>query len=397
MSNLSRRRFLERASGATAGGWLLANSALATSASKLWTAAIIGATGQGDYGHGLDQAFDRLEERVQVAAIADSDPTGRARAATRARAPRQYSDYRKMLAAERPGLVVVAPRWSENHYELALAALHSGAHVLTEKPFTVDLAEADQLLSEARTRGLRIAVAHQMRLAPSVVHLQRALADGLIGDIVQLRAWGKQDARAGGEDLIVLGTHLFDMMRLLTGDAHACTAQIFARSHAITRADAHPATERIGPIAGDEVEAQFQFAKGVSGSFTSRGRLRETMGPWALEVLGSQGAVRIMMDIDPVVLHRRRGEAVPKPGAIEEWRPLADDPSPAGGANERGFGPANRRVVEDWIDAIERDREPQCSGANAAKALEFVMAAYQAALEQKTIPMPMIKRQHPLV
>ena len=43
-----------------------------------------------------------------------------------------------------PGLVVVAPRWSEGHFEMAMAALHSGAHVLTEKPFTVTLAQADE-------------------------------------------------------------------------------------------------------------------------------------------------------------------------------------------------------------------------------------------------------------
>ena len=393
----SRRAFLGQATVFSASAWIATNHTRGAQSSKRWRAAIIGATGQGDYGHGLDQAFNGLAH-VEVVALADPNEAGRAQAAARANAQRPYAEYQELLTREHPQLVVVAPRWSEKHFEVAAAALRIGAHVLTEKPFTVTLAEADKLLALAKAGGVRIAVAHQMRLAPCVVHLQRALADGLIGELVQFRAWGKQDARAGGEDLIVLGTHIFDMMRLLAGDAVSCSAQVFAQGRPITRADAHPATEKIGPIAGDEVEAHFLFANGVTGSFTSRGRLRETLGPWGIEVLGSKGTVRILMDIDPVVLHHRGGEAKLITGKVDEWAPLAGDPSLTltAAADQRGFGPANRRVVLDWLGAIEEQREPRCSGANAAKALEFVMATYQAALEQKTVALPLQKREHPL-
>src|SRR5207247_954421 len=126
----------------------------------------------------------------------------------------------------------------------------------------------------ADNAGLKIAVAHQMRLAPNVLHLKRCIADGLLGDLLQIRAYGKQDNRAGGEDMLVLGTHLFDLIRFFAGDALWCSARVLQDGRDITRADARQPTENIGPVAGDEIEAQFAFANGVHATFTSRAKLR---------------------------------------------------------------------------------------------------------------------------
>src|SRR5207344_2177636 len=129
------------------------------------------------------------------------------------------------------------------HHAMALASLEAGAHLYMEKPITPTLAEADEILALADKHGLKIAVAYQMRLAPNIVHLKRKLAEGLIGDLVQVRAWGKQDDRAGGEDMLVLGTHLFDMIRNLIGDPAWCTARILHQGHEFTRADARTVKE----------------------------------------------------------------------------------------------------------------------------------------------------------
>ena len=75
---------------------------------------------------------------------------------------------------------------------------------------TISLAEADDLLAVAEKKRLKIGVAHQMRLAPNIQSLKARLGDGVIGDLLQIRAHGKQDTRAGGEDMLVLGTHLFE-------------------------------------------------------------------------------------------------------------------------------------------------------------------------------------------
>src|SRR5688572_14287004 len=161
-------------------------------------AAIIGATGRGDYGHGLDVIFNDLPG-VEVVAVADHDAQGREKARQRCGAKRGYADYREMLEKERPTLVSVAPRWTEEHHAMGMAALGAGAHVIMEKPIATTPGEADEILALASKKNLRIAVAHQMRVAPSVVMLKKAIDDGLVGELLEMRAWGKQDGRAGGE------------------------------------------------------------------------------------------------------------------------------------------------------------------------------------------------------
>src|SRR2546427_362948 len=196
-------------------------------------AAVIGHTGRGDYGHGLEGIFSN-RPNVEVTALADPDPEGRAKTAAKIGAPRSYADYREMLEKERPNLVSIAMRQSDQHHAIALGALQAGAHVYCEKPFVTAPLESDELLAEAHQRGLKIAVAHTIRMMPVIVRLQQAIAEGLIGELVELRAYGKQDSRAGGEDMMVLGSHLFDLMRLFLGDPLSCTARVLWQGRDIT-------------------------------------------------------------------------------------------------------------------------------------------------------------------
>src|SRR5881392_2290382 len=127
---MKRREFLEQAllsSVALASGVLRSNGATAVSMPHM-KAAIFGHTGRGNYGHGLDVVFN-ARPNIEVVAIADPDGKGRAAAQTRAKAARSYADYRELLKAERPQLVVVAPRWSDQHHAMMNAALEAGAHV----------------------------------------------------------------------------------------------------------------------------------------------------------------------------------------------------------------------------------------------------------------------------
>src|SRR5881394_1033376 len=211
--SLDRRAFL-----AAAVTTALSGNVFAEESSKIYTAAVIGHTGHGDYGHSVDQIFTNRDD-VQLLAVADPVAEGRAKAMQRSKALRQYENYREMLTKEKPQLVAIAPRWTDQRREMCLAAIEAGAHLYTEKPFATDLVEADDILTAAAKTRRKIAVSHQMRLAPAILHLKKLIDDGLIGDLLQIDAWGKQDNRAGGEDMMVLGTHLFDLMRFFAGNA----------------------------------------------------------------------------------------------------------------------------------------------------------------------------------
>jgi predicted dehydrogenase len=300
-----------------------------------------------------------------------------------------------MLRQEKPQLVAVTPRWTDQHYAMAKAALNVGAHVYLEKPITQTLAQADELLAAAKRTGLRIVVAHQMRLAPNILFLKQRLADGLIGELLEMRARGKQDKRAGGEDLIVLGVHEFNLMRFFAGDPLWCTARVMQDGHEVTLADAHAATENIGPVAGDDIVAQFAFPNGVHATFTSRAGNRALAEPWGMELVGTKGAVKIQPDILPKVYALKRGIWTTQ-GKTNEWRPLDQDPTLGLPASEKTVARANERVVDDWLAAIAEQREPICSGSAGMKALEMAMAVFAAGLARRRVEFPLENRQHPL-
>jgi predicted dehydrogenase len=371
-----------------------ARSVNSSAAEKHFRAAIIGHTGHGDYGHEHDLIFLN-REGVETVGVADPDKQGCARAAARCGATRQYSDYEEMLRKERPHLVAVCPRWTDEHYAMAKAVIQAGAHLYIEKPFTENLLQADELLAIAKKDNLKTSVAHQMRLAPGMVALKQALAGGLIGDLVEIRAHGKQDHRAGGEDLIVLGTHLFDLMRLFAGDPLSCAATILEGGREATFADIKQATEKIGPILGDQVVAIFTFPNQVTATFQSNRKRQSAAGPWGVELVGTKRAVRVLADINPRILigeHTRFSDQ----GAELRWLPWQDDPSLKSSPAEKTVGAANKRVTDDWLKAIRENRSPECSEENAMRALEMAHAVFASGLQHARVPFPLEKRSHPL-
>jgi predicted dehydrogenase len=300
-----------------------------------------------------------------------------------------------MLATERPDLVCIAPRCTDEHHAMALAALRIGAHLYLEKPITRTLAEADELLELADRTELKIAVAHQMRLSPNILALKTAIEQGLLGDLLEIRSHGKQDHRAGGEDLVVLGVHLFDLMRFFAGDPLWCAARITRAGHEITINDAHPATEDIGPVAGDEILAEFAFAQGIHATFVSRAKNRDAAGPWGMELIGSKGSVKMLMEMVPRIYALNEGNWTAQGKAVA-WRLWEQDPTLTWAESERGFARANERVVNDWLAAIAKDQEPVCSGSAGMRALEMAMAVFAAGLARGRVAFPSKNRQHPL-
>lgn len=153
--------------------------------------------------------------------------------------------------------------------------------------------------------------------------------------------------------------------------------------------------EQIGLVGGTEIEAQFSFTNGVLATFTSRAALRDTVAHWGMELIGSKGVARILMDVFPQVFLLESGKWSAG-GKTDRWALLKDDPAVNFSTAERGFGLANRRVVDDWLNAIRTDREPSCSGRDAMQALEMAMAVYQAGLTGTRATLPLPSRSHPL-
>jgi hypothetical protein len=79
-----------------------------------------------------------------------------------------------------------------------------------------------------------------------------------------------------------------------------------------------------------------------------------------------------------------------------DWRPIDDDPSLRVPLAERTNASANRRLADDWLASIAENREPACSGQNAAMAVEMEMAVWRAGLAGGRVMFPLKERGHPL-
>ena len=195
--------------------------------------------------------------------------------------------------------------------------------------------------------------------------------------------------------MIVLGTHLFDLMRLFAGDPVWCTARVMQSGREATLQDARTAGEKIGKILGDEIEAEFAFPNRVMARFTSRGAFREIAGPFGFELVGSKAVVRLIAGVHPE-LYVLQPESWKPDGRHDDWQRMKGDPTLQLSADEKSFPAANRRVVDDWLAAIREDREPACSGEAGLRAVEMCMGVFEAGLSGHRVSFPLKKRQHPL-
>ncbi len=114
------------------------------------------------------------------------------------------------------------------HYANALLALHAGKPVLVEKAFTMNAAEAQDLVATARTNGLFLMEAMWTRLLPHVIEIRRRIADGSLGAIVSVSAdhgqWFPRDAHSrlfdpdlGGGALLDLGVYPVSFASMILG------------------------------------------------------------------------------------------------------------------------------------------------------------------------------------
>ena len=376
---LNRRRFL------------LSPAVAAAPPKRNYRAAVIGHTGRGNYGHNWERAWNGLPN-VQVVAVADPDEAGGKAAVARCGALRDYRDYRRMLEKEKPDLVAICPRWLDQRLEMVTAAADAGAHLLVEKPFARSVEDADRMVEAAERRGIKIQVGHTARPHPVTRQVRRLLQEGAIGELMEIRARGKEDARAGGEDLIVLGTHCFDLMRFFAGDPEWVFAHVTEQGREVRRGMERKPTEPVGPVAGDEVAAIFRFGRGIDGHFGSRRSDVRSGNRFGVTLCGSKGLIFIPLSAVPneaATILRSASWALDKPGG---WERL--EPPPEGISQDREA--ANRMMAADLIEAIETGREPVCGARDGRWAVEMVMGVYQSQLSGGRVPLPLRDRRHPL-
>jgi len=135
--------------------------------------------GAGRIAHIVSNTLNKLDE-IECYAIAARD-LARARELAEARGfQKAYGSYEEMLNDPEVELVYIATPHS-HHYEHIMLCLNAGKHVICEKTFTMNTAQARTAIDFARSRGLYLAEAMWTRYMPSRTMLNEILASGIIG------------------------------------------------------------------------------------------------------------------------------------------------------------------------------------------------------------------------
>jgi predicted dehydrogenase len=136
-----------------------------------------------------------------------------------------YATLDELFDRARPDVVVVATP-PDSHRDLCLRALEAGAHVICEKPFVADTAEADEVLAAAAAAGKQVAVNHEYREKPIFQAVKARIGAPDVGRLVFTQILQLMDLAPWDEPvpwrrampnrtLFEGGVHLVDLLLML--------------------------------------------------------------------------------------------------------------------------------------------------------------------------------------
>ncbi len=286
------------------------------------------------------------------------------------------NDYREIVA--RPDIDVIAIYVPDAlHFEIAMAALDAGKHVICTKPMTASLDDAIELVKKVDETGLKFLVGQTMRFEPQYASVKKLVDDGDLGKIVVASAHYIHDARplyvetpwrlTMPQDFIYGGLcHPVDVLRWFCGDVeevHALGNKGFLTQN--RKSDF------------DNYIANLKFKNGVIGRVMALFDMVEPPLPMMeVDIMGTKGsAVSEFTDFEP-------GEMRFKLDRIPAKYP-AEIPFPPQTSGDRGLGNTVMKYISHFQDVLLGKADPVPSARDGAKSIAVCDAAYRSMVSGK--------------
>lgn len=136
--------------------------------------------------------------------------------------PRYFTDLEQLLAVDEVEMVVIgAP--NNVHCEITVAAAKAGKHVVVEKPFCMNLEEADRMIEACKQANVKLMYAEELCFTPKYVRLKELVDEGALGRTILLKQSEKHDGphadhfwdveRSGGGVTMDMGCHAIEFFR----------------------------------------------------------------------------------------------------------------------------------------------------------------------------------------
>ena len=325
----------------------------------------VGIIGTGAISHKHAQAYQNIGYQVTVCTDIFEE-AGR-------RFARQYgaefvSGYEELCKHPNVDMVDVCT-FPDFRLQPVKACAASGKPIQVQKPIATDLATARELIETARKAGIVLGVASQHRFDDSCLFLNKAIAAGRLGKILQADAYVKWYRSPeyysrpikgswhteGGGAMINQAIHQVDILRWLIGPVKELSA--YWQLGALHKIESE-----------DVVCAVLKYANGATGV------LQASTAFWPGYT-------------ERVEIHGTKGTAIISGDKLTTWDVENDSGDPAPVAKDVSSGSSDPMAISlepferqflDFGDAIEKGRKPQCAGEEGYQALEIVDAVYRS-------------------
>jgi len=188
----------------------------------------IGIIGCGDVANFAGLCFS-LNRSVKMVRCCDSNPERAQAFAHKYRLEEGVSDYQTLFSkGNLDAVYIAAPHFL--HHEMILSAIRAGIHVLCEKPITITLEDARDIVLQAQERGIKVGINYQYRYDAALNQLFRQVRWGRLGEIRYVRlnipwhrekdyisGWRGDKSQSGGGTLITQGSHALDFALWICG------------------------------------------------------------------------------------------------------------------------------------------------------------------------------------
>jgi len=277
-----------------------------------------------------------------------------------------YQNYGDLIADNDVNAVAVITPTS-THKEIVIETLKAGKATFCEKPISISLNEAKQILDRVEKTGTFFQMGFQRRFDRGYLEAKKKLDKGEIGTPVVLRSSSRDpfapplefcDPQKSGGLILDMGIHDFDVARMFMGEIESV--------YSIGGALAYPEMKKIGDI--DNAVISLYFQNGALG-IVDLSRNAVYGYDIRAEILGTKGTLKVgYLRETPVLILTKKG--------------VTHDVVPH--FMER-FGEAYLLQIQDFTNNVLKDKEPTISAKDGLAALKISLAATKSLHEKRPL------------
>lgn len=264
------------------------------------------------------------------------------------------------------------------HAPIAIKAADAGKHIMVEKPIAIALDQAQDMMEAARQNGVLLSVCFVMRYEARALKVKEMLEKGIIADVIALKIfalgdkppsywyggysgrvkteWRTKKDESGGGILIMNAVHNIDLMRFVTGLE---AVRVYAEHDTF-----------VTPVeVEDWINVIIRYNNGAIGSIDASSCAKGRDGG-SDRIFGKEGQIAFE---NPLRVYTTLAAEGLEPGRWNEV-PLSQSKG------------ARTLYIEDFAEAVLSGADrPPVTGENGLKALEIILAGYEAARTHRPV------------